>query len=101
MDAKISYVGVKRMQVVLESDSMDAITGAVQKRRRNIMTRLTARNKDRTAYFPECFKEPCCGFGCQKGEVCEFMEAVCGKLAEFEDIQEHVRNIYKLEEGSE
>lgn len=65
------------------------------------MTRLTARNKDGTAYFSECFKEPCCGCGCQKEEACEFMEAVCGKLAEFEDIQEHVRNIYKLEEGSE
>lgn len=29
------------------------------------------------------------------------MEAVCEKLAEFEDAKEHVRNIYKLEEGSE
>lgn len=65
------------------------------------MTRLTARNKDGTAYFPECFKEPYNGCGCQKEEACKFMEAVCGKLAEFEDIQEHVRNIYKLEEGSE
>lgn len=36
-----------------------------------------------------------------KKEACKFMEAVCEKLAEFEDIQEHVRNIYKLEEGSE
>lgn len=65
------------------------------------MTRLTARNKDGTAYFQECFEEPCYGCGCQKEEACKFMEEVCEKLAEFEDIQEHVRNIYKLEEGSE
>lgn len=57
------------------------------------MTRLTARNKDGTAYFPECFKEPCSGFGCQKEEACKFMEDVCEKLAEFEDMQESGRLI--------
>ena len=65
------------------------------------MTRLTARNKDGTAYFPECFKEPCYGFGCQKEEACKFMEAVCEKLAVFEDIQELVSNNYKFTKGSE
>lgn len=64
------------------------------------MTRLTARNKDGTSYFPECFKEPCCGFGCQKEETCEFMEAVCIKLAELEDLQEIVRNA-RSRKGSE
>ena len=57
------------------------------------MNRLTARNKDGTAYFPECFKEPCSGFGCQKEEACKFMEAACEKLAEFEDQQESGRLI--------
>ena len=101
MDAKITDVGIKRMQVILESESVDAITGTIQDRRRNIMTRLTARNKDGTAYFPQCFEEPCSGFGCQKEEACKFMEAVCEKLAVFEDIQELVSNTYKFTKGSE
>ena len=65
------------------------------------MHRLTARNKDGTEYFPECFEKPCYGCGCQKEEACKFMEAVCEKLDVFEDIQELVSNAYKLEEGSE
>ena len=49
-------------------------------------TRLTARDKSHkgNAYFPECFKEPCCGMGCEK-EDCTFLTQVCEKLAYYED----------------
>ncbi len=39
------------------------------------------------SYFPECFKEPCFGFGCQK-EDCKFITQVCQTLAVFEDEEE-------------
>ncbi|MCI5650372.1 MAG: hypothetical protein MR332_13285 [Fusicatenibacter sp.] len=48
------------------------------------MNRLTARNEQGYAYFPQCFEEPCNGSGCQK-ERCEYMNAVCEKLAVYED----------------
>lgn len=55
------------------------------------MNRLTKREENR-AYFPECFKEPCCGTGCQK-DICEFMDRVCEKLARLEDLEESGRLI--------
>ena len=51
------------------------------------MKRLTKRNKEGFAYFPQCFEEPCCGFGCQI-EPCEFLRQVCEQLAEYEDMKE-------------
>lgn len=47
------------------------------------MERLTAWNNGH-AYFPECFKDPCNGYGCVK-ENCGFLESVCRRLAEYED----------------
>lgn len=49
------------------------------------MIRLTARNKEGFAYFPQCFEEPCGGSGCEKDQ-CEFIEKVCETLAECEEI---------------
>lgn len=51
------------------------------------MKRLTKRNKEGFAYFPQCFEEPCGGFGCQI-EPCEFLHLVCEKLATYEDMEE-------------
>lgn len=53
------------------------------------MERLTARNDDGTAYYPECFKKDgCCGEGCSKDE-CDFFDVkCCNKLAEYEDREE-------------
>ena len=51
------------------------------------MRRLTARNRKGFAYFPQCFEEPCCGFGCQI-EPCGFIWRVCEKLAQYEDAEE-------------
>lgn len=51
------------------------------------MKRLTKRNKEGFAYFPQCFEEPCCGFGCQI-EPCEFLRQVCEQLAAYEDMKE-------------
>ena len=48
------------------------------------MARLTARNENGLPYFPRCFDDPCCGFGCAIVD-CEFLEIVCEKLANFED----------------
>ena len=62
------------------------------------MGRLTARNEQGYAYFPQCFKEPCNGFGC-KNEQCEYLNAVCEKLAGYEETgltPEQIREIDKL-----
>lgn len=49
--------------------------------------RLTAKNEIGLPYFPECFKEPCGGMGCQKKD-CQFITKVCEELAAFEDEEE-------------
>ena len=51
------------------------------------MKRLTKRNKEGFAYFPQCFEEPCGGNGPENDcDDCGFMEDVCRKLAQYEDI---------------
>lgn len=62
------------------------------------MNRLTARTIHGHAYFPQCFEDPCNGSGCQK-EQCEYLNAVCEKLAEYEDTglsTDQIREIDKL-----
>lgn len=55
--------------------------------------RLTARDeKFGTAYFPQCFEEPCLGMGCMK-EECLLEYAVVEKLAKYEDLEEKGRLI--------
>ena len=50
--------------------------------------RLTARDeKTGTAYYPQCFEEPCFGMGCEKKE-CLLKYAVVEKLAKYEDLEE-------------
>lgn len=51
------------------------------------MERMTARDPEGNAYFPECFKEPCGGGGCTK-DHCEFLDSVCEKLAGYEEQDE-------------
>ena len=50
------------------------------------MERLTEWNGEQTrhAYYPRCFKDPCYGSGC-KIKDCPFEEAVCERLAAYED----------------
>ncbi len=48
--------------------------------------RLTARSEEGHAYFPQCFKEPCLGCGCQQ-ENCDFIRQVCEKLAQYEEME--------------
>ena len=50
------------------------------------MERLTEWNGEQTrhAYYPRCFEEPCYGSGC-KIEDCPYEEAVCDRLAAYED----------------
>lgn len=50
------------------------------------MERLTEWNgwQTRHAYYPRCFEEPCYGSGC-KIKDCPFEEAVCDRLAAYED----------------
>lgn len=50
--------------------------------------RLTARDeKAGTAYYPQCFEEPCFDMGCEKKE-CLLKYAVVEKLAKYEDLEE-------------
>lgn len=51
--------------------------------RRNVMERLT-KWENGNAYYPRCFKDPCYGDGC-KIKDCPFEEAVCERLAAYED----------------
>lgn len=52
--------------------------------------RLTARDeKAGTAYYPQCFEEPCFGMGCEKKE-CLLKYAVVEKLAKYEDLEEKI-----------
>ena len=50
--------------------------------------RLTARDeKAGTAYYPQCFEEPCLGMGCSKKD-CFIDYVVVEKLAQYEDLEE-------------
>lgn len=50
------------------------------------MERLTAWS-DYGAYFPKCYEEPCDGNGTENDcDNCGFMDDVCRKLAQYEDI---------------
>ena len=49
--------------------------------------RLTKRDLNAgTAYFPECFKNPCLGIGCKK-EDCSFLCKVAEKLCSYEELE--------------
>ena len=49
------------------------------------MERLTARNKNGEAYYPECYrKDGCDGFG-GNCDNCKFSYGVCETLAAYED----------------
>lgn len=55
------------------------------------MERLTKRNEDGTAYYyPHCFgADGCGGFGCNaECRECAFEGRICGKLGEYEDLEE-------------
>ena len=51
-----------------------------------MIERLTAWS-DYGAYFPKCYEEPCDGNGTENDcDNCGFMDDVCRKLAQYEDI---------------
>lgn len=58
--------------------------------------RLTKREKNGLAYFPMCFTPPCNGEGC-KDENCIFINDVCERLAEYEDLEEQGRLLCRRE----
>lgn len=49
------------------------------------MDRLTKRNENGSAYYPECYKAPCYGYGCEDGG-CDLEIRACNKLADYEDL---------------
>lgn len=55
--------------------------------------RLTKREKNGLAYFPMCFTPPCNGEGC-KDENCIFINDVCERLAEYEDLNDQIRAMF-------
>ena len=62
------------------------------------MKRATARNERGYAYFPQCFEEPCNGFGCLK-DACELLTKGCERLAQYEETglaPEQIRQIDEL-----
>ena len=64
------------------------------------MERLTAWS-DYGAYFPKCYEEPCDGNGTENDcDNCGFMDDVCRKLAQYEDIGtlEEVRDAVEKQE---
>lgn len=55
--------------------------------------RLTARDeKAGTAYYPQCFEEPCLGMGATKKD-CSLMWKVAERLVKYEDLEEQGRLI--------
>lgn len=49
------------------------------------MDRLTKRNENGSAYYPECYEDPCYGCGCIDDD-CELEIRACNKLADYEDL---------------
>lgn len=60
------------------------------------MQRLTGRDEHGNANYPYCFREDTCGgMGASgKCDICVSTDAVCGKLAEYEDLEESVFNMF-------
>ena len=52
------------------------------------MERLTKISEIGNAYYPKCFKEPCCGMGECLDDKCSLMLDTCKKLAEYEQLEE-------------
>ena len=52
------------------------------------MARLTKISESGNAYYPKCFKEPCCGMGECLDDKCSLMLDACKKLAEYEQLEE-------------
>lgn len=69
------------------AQAWETIKAAMNIGRKHMEGRLTAYNETGLPYFPECFEEPCSGFGCQKKD-CKFITHVCQTLAAFEDEEE-------------
>ena len=75
----------------METDSLDAITGAIQRKRGIGMERLTDRNADGDYFYPKCF-EKCDGLGAsRKCDNCEITTSICEKLGKYEDLDEQGR----------
>lgn len=52
------------------------------------MKRLTKISETGNAYYPKCFKEPCCGMGECLDDKCSLVLDACKKLAEYEQLEE-------------
>ena len=52
------------------------------------MERLTKISEIGNAYYPKCFKEPCCGMGECLDDKCSLMLDACKKLAEYGQLEE-------------
>lgn len=52
------------------------------------MARLTKISEIGNAYYPKCFKDPCCGMGECLDYKCNLMLDACEKLVEYEDLEE-------------
>lgn len=52
------------------------------------MERLTKISETGNAYYPKCFKEPCCGMGECLDDKCSLVLDACKKLAEYEQLEE-------------
>lgn len=51
------------------------------------MERLTARNESGQAFYKKCFENPCDGMGLKDCNTCEHSNAICERLAAYEDLE--------------
>lgn len=88
---RIALIKSDYPEIVDYREALEMAVNALEKRKVKVTgERLTARDeKAGTAYYPQCFEEPCFGMGCEKKE-CLLEYAVVEKLAKYEDLEEKV-----------
>lgn len=89
LESRIALIKNNYPEMADYREALEMAVNALEKRKVT-GERLTARDeKAGTAYYPQCFEEPCFGMGCEKKE-CLLKYAVVEKLAKYEDLEEKV-----------
>lgn len=91
LESRIALIKSEFPEMADYREALEIAVNALEKRTVKVTgERLTARDeKAGTAYYPQCFEEPCFGMGCEKKE-CLLKYAVVEKLAKYEDLEEKI-----------
>lgn len=91
LESRIALIKNEYPEMADYREALEMAVNALEKRTVKVTgERLTARDeKAGTAYYPQCFEEPCFGMGCEKKE-CLLKYAVVEKLAKYEDLEEKI-----------